>query len=55
MATISAGYRRPFSAGELRQIRRQKRREVVACGVAVTVVLSGMVGLLYVIYEHSLR
>ncbi len=55
MAVQSVSYRRPLSESELRQIRRQKRREVVFCGVAVSVVLTGMVGLLYAIYEHSMR
>jgi hypothetical protein len=55
MTTISKGYRRPFSESELRQIRRDKRREVVVCGVAVSVVLSGMVSLLYALYQHGPR
>ncbi len=55
MAQHSISYRRPLSEGELRDIRRQKRRAVMFCGVAVSVVLTGMIGLLKALYEHGLR
>ncbi|GEM_PF-1900119 len=46
-----AGYRRPLSRSELRQIRRQKGRIIIWCGVAVFLALISVVGLVCLMYE----
>ncbi len=42
-----AGYSRPLSKGELRFIKMQRRRIIVWCGVVVVLVLTALIGVLW--------
>jgi len=46
-----AGYSRPLSRNELRQIRRQKQRIFFWSAAAVCFVLTALVGLLYLMHN----
>jgi hypothetical protein len=48
-----AGYSRPFSRSELRQIRRAKWRIISWCAVVVLFVLAGVAGLIFLIYKQG--
>ena len=50
-----AGYSRPLSKGELRFIKRQKRRIIIWCGVVLCFVLAAMVGVLYLLASKDLH
>ncbi len=50
-----AGYNRPLSRGELRRLKRKRRRTILWYGVGISVILAAVVGLLYVLYLESTR
>lgn len=49
------GYRRPPSRSELRQMRRQRMRLVMFCGLALVFILGAVAGLIYLMYAFALR
>jgi hypothetical protein len=50
-----AGYKRELSLNELRQIRRVKMRVVYVCAAVLLFVLTGVTGLIYLLYAASTR
>lgn len=50
-----AGYRRPPSRGELRQMRRQKMRVGFICGLAIIFGVGAVSGVIYLMYTFALR
>jgi len=50
-----AGYRRPFSRGELRQIRQQKMRVIFFCALGTLIALGAVSGMIYLLYMSALR
>ena len=46
-----AGYRRPLSQNELRQIRREKRRVFFWCALVIMFATAGVAGLIYLLYK----
>ena len=44
-----AGYQRPLSRGELRQIRRERRRVVFWTALVILLAIAGVVGLIYLL------
>jgi len=46
-----AGYKRPFSRSELRQMARTKRRTFFWCAVAVFFAVAGVAGLIYLMNQ----
>ncbi len=46
-----AGYKRPLSQGELRQIRREKKRVLFWIALVICIAIAGVVGLIYLLNE----
>ena len=48
---MMAGYKRPLSKNELRQIRRQRWRIISVCAFVVILALVAVSGIIYVMYS----
>jgi hypothetical protein len=48
-----AGYKRPFSRGELRQMARARRRTVFWCAVVIFFAVAGVAGLIYLMNQSN--
>ena len=48
-----SGYSRPFSRSELRQMQRETKRTVLCCTVVLLITLTGVAGLIYMIYAAN--
>jgi hypothetical protein len=47
------GYKRPLSRGELRRMRRERRRIITWSALVVFLALAGVAGLIYLIYRFQ--
>ena len=45
------GYKRPFSTGELRQMRQKKQREIFWIALGIILAAGGVAGIIYLIYQ----
>ena len=48
-----AGYKRPFSKHELRQMRRKKQREIFWSALFIVLGVAAVAGVIYLIYQSQ--